>query len=108
MMMLSSRSLCCVCRVVWVPGGLFIDEEGQVVVWAGKPAMAVFVVMLVFGMVLVSMAKSYVDADVKAQVFARVRLDSGRHGQSLRRRRCEGNGLRSCTACFCWLSSFSL
>ena len=51
-----------------------------------------------FGWILDSMAKSYVDYDVKAQVFVRVRLVSGRYVRMLRRRLLEGTGLRSSTA----------
>ena len=45
---------------------------------------------LLYGLFLDVVAKSYVDIDVKAQVFDRVRLDLGCHGQILRRRRCGG------------------
>ena len=51
-----------------------------------------------FGWILDSMAKSYVDYGVKAQVFVRVRLVSGRYVRMLRRRLLEGTGLRSSTA----------
>ena len=69
----------------------------------------VFVKFVVeFGWILDMMAKSYVDGDVKAQVFDRVRLVSGCHAQMLRRRYREGTGLRCSSASsedFVWVMS---
>jgi hypothetical protein len=51
--------------------------------------------LFVFGWIMDMTAKSYVDGDVKAQVFDRVRLVSGCYVQMLRRRHHDGVGLQS-------------
>ena len=54
--------------------------------------------VILYGLFLDVVAKSYVECELKAMAFDRVWLVSGRHVQILRRRHCEGVGLRCSTA----------
>ena len=54
--------------------------------------------VILHGLFLDVMAKSYVECELKAMVFDRVRLVFGHDAQVLRRRHQEGTGLRCSTA----------
>lgn len=54
--------------------------------------------VILYGLFLDVVAKSYVECELKAMVFDRVRLVSGHDAQVLRRRHQEGTGLRCSTA----------